>query len=50
MNSFQLREAIPFVRGGGRERQRTGAAMVSCSGPPISQQGDELSRCLAEMV
>jgi hypothetical protein len=41
---------IPIVRGGGRERQRTGAATVSCSDLPIGEQGDEFSRCLAEMV
>jgi hypothetical protein len=38
------------VRGGGRERQRTGAATVSCLDLPIGEQGDEFARCLAEMV
>ena len=39
-----------LVRGGGRERQRTGAATLNGSDLPIGEQGDEIPRCLAEMV
>jgi|GEM_PF-5446400 len=38
------------VRGGGRERQRTGAVTALTSGSRLGKQRDQVASCFAEMV
>lgn len=38
------------VRGGGRERQRTGAVTALTSGSLLGEQRDQVASCFAEMV
>ncbi|SLL15761.1 Uncharacterised protein [Mycobacteroides abscessus subsp. abscessus] len=38
------------VRGGGRERQRTGAVTALTSGSRLGKQRDQVASCFAEMI